>query len=57
MIAAFAITLPEGEFRVDTVGNGLPAGQADRKSRGPAGTAVTFREYARALIGTLQAED
>lgn len=55
--AAFAMTVPLGEFSVDTPGYGCPAGQMDKKLSGPEGRAVTFSEYALAEAGTPQELD
>jgi hypothetical protein len=50
-IAALAITNPSGEFSVDTVEEGCPAGHLDRKPSGPRGTTVMLRAYACAFAG------
>src|SRR5882672_7043187 len=54
-IAAFATTVPVGAFSVEATGCVCPAGHVVKKPRPPCGTAVKFREYAWADVGTLQA--
>lgn len=53
-IAAFAVTTPVGELRVETRGCGCPAGHVVRKPSDPLGTEVKFSEYACAAAETLQ---
>src|SRR5580704_3181308 len=53
-MAAFAITLPSVEFKVETPGNPLPAGHTERKPRDWDGTTVKFNEYAVAVPGMEQ---
>src|SRR5258708_17064253 len=54
-MAALALMRPSSEFSVEARGCGCPLGHMVRYPRDPWGTTVTFREYAAALAGILQA--
>src|SRR5579884_2252887 len=53
-IAAFASVLPSDEFNVDMPGQTCPSGNAERKSSGPGGTTVKFKEYAATAASIAQ---
>src|SRR6202790_2848798 len=54
MIAALALIRPSKEFNVETTGLARPDGHKVKNAKGPAGTTVTFNEYAAALAGIPQ---
>jgi hypothetical protein len=56
-MAAFAVNVPVGAFRVDTNGCDCPAGHTLRYPSAPCGIAVKFSEYACALEGMPQVLD
>ncbi|MFN0165801.1 MAG: hypothetical protein ACKV22_05155 [Bryobacteraceae bacterium] len=49
--AALATICPWKAFNVDTIGRGVPVGQAVRYCSGASGTTVIFNEYALAFAG------